>query len=91
MKRKKKQQITTYEDEEVRSQRIARLRSELKALEEELTDKKTNKRIISDYEDDRANHLCAKLVKEQGIVFDKEIRKQVVAELVEEFSYLRRK
>ena len=54
-------------------------------------DKKTNKRIISDYEDDRANHLCAKLVKEQGIVFDKEIRKQVVAELVEEFSYLRRK
>ena len=45
--------------------------------------------VISDHEDDRANHLCAMLVKEQGIVFDQAIRKQVVAELVEEFSYLR--
>ena len=91
IKQRKKRKITSYEEEEARSQRIARLRSELKALEEELTDKKSGKRIISDYEDDRAHHLSVELVKELGIMFDEEIRKQGVAELVEEFRYLRNK
>ena len=76
-------------DEVDKRQRIAEARAELEHLRENYIDRKTGKRIISDHEDDRANHLCAMLVKEQGIVFDQAIRKQVVAELVEEFSYLR--
>ena len=63
----------------------------MRIIQEECTDKETGKRKISDYEDDRAIHLCARLVKEHGIVFDEEIRKQGVAKLVEKFSYLRGK
>ena len=35
--------------------------------------------------------MSVELVKELGIMFDEEIRKQGVAELVEEFRYLRNK